>query len=64
MIPAPIFRCGALRVEDEWTIVYLHHRLHAEVNRSFVVGQVLSPVLLKKMNKLVKVEAQWRSPCH
>ena len=65
VMPAPIFRRGAVRVGDERTnlCLSLGHRPLAEANGSFVVRQALSPALPKKNEKLVEFEAQWRSPC-
>ena len=63
VIPAPKFRHGALRVEDEWTTrayITLAGGMQRSTGRA-VVRQALSPVLPKKKS-LLKIEAQWRSP--
>ena len=52
VIPAPKFRRGALRVEDEWTTACLRHRRLAEVNGSCCCSSGVGPVLPKKKSLL------------
>ena len=60
LIPAPKFRRGALCVEDEWTLVSMSQVVCR--GQQVVLSFVRCWSCATEEEKLVKIEAQWRSP--